>query len=240
MKVEVNTLNGCGTWELVEKITGQNIVPGKRVFKIKRGPKGEVEKYKARYVAKGFKQIEGIEYFETFAPTSKPETFRMLLAISAQENLKLRQLDVKSACLHPKIEEEVFLEQPPGFVKTGNKGKQLVCNLNKSIYGLKRAAKNWYQELAQFLEAQNFVRSKNDYCLFYKLTGEDKLYVLTWVDDIVIAASSEKVIENLRRSFESKFRMDDRGELSWFLGMKISNFKNCVTSTQKTFWQVLI
>ena len=96
---------------------------------------GSIEKYEARYVAKGFKQIEGIDYAETFAPTSKPETFRLILSLAAKEHFTLRQMDVKSAYLHPQIKEEIYLEQPTGFEETDSSGNKFVCKLNKSIYG---------------------------------------------------------------------------------------------------------
>ena len=165
MKTEKESLNETETWDLVTKEKGRNIIPGRWVYKIKHDSNGNIDKFKARYVAKGFKQIEGIEYCDTFAPTSKPETFKFLLALSAIENF-LKQMDVKAAYLHPKIDEEVNLEQPKGFEKLDSNGNKLVCKLKKSIYGLKQAAKNWYQELSNFLIQQGFERSKHDYYLF--------------------------------------------------------------------------
>ena len=236
MNKEIESLKDSDTWQLVEVSDDKNIVPGKWVYKVKTGANGEIEKYKARYVAKGFKQIEGLEYFETFAPTSKPETFRILLAIAAKQNFTLRQLDVKSAYLHPKIDEEVYLEQPEGYVQVSSTGKPLVCKLKKSIYGLKQAARNWYQELANFLKSENFERSKNDYCLFYKVsTSKTKLYILSWVDDLVIAGNDSTEIEELKSAFESKFKMDDRGELKWFLGMRIERKVDGITLDQELY-----
>ena len=104
---------------------------------MKLGPSGQVDKYKARYVAKSFKQVEELDYFETFAPTCKPETFRILLQLSAKQGHVMHQFDVKTAFRHSPIEEEVYLEQPQEFVKRGSDGEKLVCRLNKSIYGLK-------------------------------------------------------------------------------------------------------
>ena len=112
MKTEIESLNETQTWDLVPKEKGQKIIPGRWVYKIKHDSNGNIDKFKARYVAKGFKQIEGIEYSDTFAPTSKPETFKILLALSAIENFFLKQMDVKAAYLHPKIDKEVYLEQP--------------------------------------------------------------------------------------------------------------------------------
>ena len=126
---------------MVERPEDKNVIPGRWVYKVKTKADGSLEKCKARYVAKGFKQIEGTDYSKTFAPTSKPETFRLILSLAAKENFVVRQMDVKSAYLHPEIKEEIYLEQPSGFEKIDPTGKKLVCRLNKSIYGLKQAAK---------------------------------------------------------------------------------------------------
>ena len=131
MKTEIESLNETQTWDLVPKEKGQNIIPGRWVYKIKHDSNGNIDKFKARYVAKGFKQIEGIKYSDTFAPTSKPETFKILLALSAIENFFLKQMDVKAAYLHPKIDEVVYLEQPKGFEKLDSNCNKLVCKLKK-------------------------------------------------------------------------------------------------------------
>ena len=106
--------------------------------------------------------------------------------------------------------------------------------MNKSLYGLKQAAKNWYEELATFLIQQNFEKSKNDYYLFSKIENDQKLFVLSWVDGLVIAGSRTQDKEALNKTPEEKFKMDDRGKLEWFLGMQISQIKDCVTLDQET------
>ena len=151
MKDEVKLLQDNETWNLVRPPTDRAVIPGKWVHKVTLGPSGQVDKYKACYVAKGFKQLEGLDYIETFAPTCKPETFRILLQLSAKHGHVIQRFDVKTAFLHSPIEEEVYLEQPQEFVKQGSDGEKLVCRLNKSNYGLKQAANNWYKELANFL-----------------------------------------------------------------------------------------
>ena len=128
-------------------------------------------------------------------------------------------MDVKSASLHPKIEEDIYLEPATGFEETGSSGNKLVCKLNKSIYGLKQAAKNWYEELVNCLIQQSFCRSKNDYCLLLKKQDKRKLYVLSWVDNSVIAGSNDEDVEDVKKSLEKKFKMN---KLERFLGMQIS------------------
>ena len=240
IKTEIESLDETETWDLVPKEKGQNIIPGRWAYKIKHDSNGNIDKFKARYVAKGFKQIEGIEYSDTFAPTSKPETFKILLSLSAIENFFLKQMDAKAAYLHPKIDEEVYLEQPKDFEKLDSNGNKLVCKLKKSIYGLKQAAKNWYHELSNFLIQQGFERSKHYYCLFLKNKEDEKLYVLTWVDDLVIAGNSQTEIDKLKSSLESKFKKDDRGDLEWFLGMRILKTEKGINIDQEKYTQNIL
>ena len=181
MQTEYNSLMDNNTWTLVNEPEDQQVLPGKWVYKVKYGADGQVDKLKARYVAKGYAQVEGLDFFDTYAPTCKPETFRILLATAAQKDLQLGQMDVKSAYLHSNIEEEIYLEQPQGFVKKANSGQKLVCKLNKSIYGLKQAAKNWYEALTSLLLKEGFKRSRNDYCLFVRKEEDGTFsYVLVW------------------------------------------------------------
>ena len=117
MKDEVKALQDNETWDLVRPPTDRDVIPRKWVYKVQLGPSGQVDKNKGRYVAKGFKQVEGLDYFETLAPTCKPETFRILLQLSAKQGHVMHQFDVKTAFLHSLIEKEVYLEQPQEFVK---------------------------------------------------------------------------------------------------------------------------
>ena len=114
---ELKSLSNTNTWTLVERPKDKNVIPRKWVYKVKTKADGSLDKYKARHVATDFKQNEGTDYSETFALTSKPEIFRLILSLTAKENFILRQMDVKSAYLHPGIKEEIYLEQPSGFEK---------------------------------------------------------------------------------------------------------------------------
>ena len=221
MKDEVKALQDNDTWNLMIPPTDRDVKPGKWVYKVKLGPSGQVDKYKARHVAKGFKQVEGLDYFKTFAHTCKPETFRILFQLSAKQGHVMHQFDVKTAFLHSPIGEEVYLEQPQKFVKRGSDGEKLVCRLNKSIYGLKQAANNWYKELANFLLRQGFNRSRNNHCSFVRSEVEDHAFILVWVDDIIVASRSMTVVSDVKRALEATFHMEDRGRLHLFLGLRI-------------------
>ena len=222
MQAEVESLENNDTWTFVDRPRDKNILSAKFVYRVKYGADGQVGKYKARYVAKAFAQVEGLDFFEMYAPTCKPEIFRILLPVAAQKDLHFGQMNVKSAHLHSAIEQEIYLEQPQGFVKRGQNGETLFCKLNKSIYGLKQAAKNWYEALANLLISSGFHQSRNDYCLFVrKDTDSIFSYALVWVDDIIVAGASNEIIDEIKSLLKKNCKMDDRGELHWFLGMRI-------------------
>ena len=128
---------------------------------------------------KGFKQVQGLDYFENYAPTCQPETFRILLQPSTKQGHVMHLFVVKTAFLHSPKEEEVYLEQPQ-FLKQGSDGEKIVHRLNKSIYGLKQAANNWYKELAIFLLRQEFTRSRIDHCLFARQEQRQRVTPLPW------------------------------------------------------------
>lgn len=136
MREELNSLIENETWTLVPRAIGRKPIPGKWVYKLKRGPKGEILRYKARWVIKGFRQKEGIDYNETFASVVKPMSYKALFPISAALDLEVHQMDVKTAFLYGKVEEEIYMEQPPGL---GFTDSNLVCKLNKALYGLKQS-----------------------------------------------------------------------------------------------------
>ena len=140
----------------------------------------------------------------------------------------MHQFDIKTAFLHSPIEEEVYLEQPQEFVKLGSDGEKLVCRLDKSIYGLKQAANNWYKELANFLLRQGFTRSRKDHCLFARSETEDRTFTLVWVDEIIVASRS-MVISDVKKALEATFHMEDRGRLHWFPGLRIRQEESKVT-----------
>src|ERR1044072_1369287 len=142
MKEELKSMDDNNVWDLVELPKGSKRVGCKWVFKTKRDSKDNIERYKARLVAKGFTQKDGIDYKETFSPVSKKDSWRNVLSLVAHYDLELHQMDVKTAFLTGDLEEEVYMDQPEGFLTTGK--DNLVCKLKKSIYGLKQASRQWY------------------------------------------------------------------------------------------------
>ena len=145
MQAELDALALNNTWSLVSLPTGYKLIGCKWVYRIKYHSDGTIERYKARLVAKGYTQVEGVDYIETFSPTAKLTTLRCLLAIAASRHWFLHQLDVQNAFLHGDLDEEVYMVPPPGLRR---QGENLVCRLNKSLYGLKRASRNWFSKFS--------------------------------------------------------------------------------------------
>lgn len=154
MNVEIKSIEKNNTWELTDLPKGQKTIGVKWVFKTKLNEKGEIDKHKARLVAKGYKQEYGVDYKEVFAPVARLDTIRLVISLAAQNSWPIFQLDVKSAFLHGKLEEQVHVDQPPGYVQQGNKEK--VYRLNKALYGLKQAPRAWYSYIDAYFVKQGF------------------------------------------------------------------------------------
>jgi hypothetical protein len=161
---EFDALMIKGTWSLCPRSLDKHIVRNKWVYKVKRRLDGSIERFKARLVAKGYDQRSGVDYHETFSPVIKPTTIHLILAIAVHFHWPIRQLDVSNAFLHGFLEEEVFMEQPKGFVDDTK--PDYVCRLHKSLYGLKQAPRAWFCRLSQQLLELGFQESINDYSLF--------------------------------------------------------------------------
>ncbi|KXJ62354.1 hypothetical protein RP20_CCG018999 [Aedes albopictus] len=181
-----------GTWKLVDPPPGRKPVGCKWVYKIKRNAAGEAVKYKARLVAQGFNQKYGQDYDEVFAPVIKQTTLRTLLAIASKRNLILKHFDVKTAYLYGTLEEELYMRQPGGFEVAGQERK--VCKLVKSIYGLKQSARCWNHRLHAVLLGLKFKQSRADPCLYTKVVNGRRIYLLVYVDDILVGCDSEEEI----------------------------------------------
>ncbi|GKV12750.1 hypothetical protein SLEP1_g23864 [Rubroshorea leprosula] len=217
MSDEFNALVRQGTWELVPPSNHQNVIGCKWVFRIKRNNEGRVERYKAHHVAKGFHQRPGSDYFHTFSPVIKPITIKIVLSLALNQNWPIRQLDVNNAFLHGKLEEELFMAQPPAFVDASL--PQHVCRLRKSIYGLKQAPRTWFKELRMFLLSHGFQNSRSDTSLFIYHRGSDCLYFLVYVDDIIVTCSNPKLVDSLIKLMGNTFSIKDFGALNYFLGV---------------------
>ena len=192
MEREMTSWRDNYVFEVVNLPEGRYVVKGRWVYTVKDGP-NRSEQFKARYVAKGFSQVEGVDYHETFAPTAKMTSIRTMVNVVAQHDMVVHQLDVKSAYLHAPIDCELYLEPPQGF-REGNDDKA-VWKLKKSIYGLKQSGRNWNLMLHEYLVEKGFSQSAVDPCLYTRKTGDVFVMMLVWVDDILIAGTNEECLE---------------------------------------------
>lgn len=212
---------------------GRNIVGCKWVYKIKRKQDGSLDRYKARLVAKGFKQRYGIDYEDTFSLVVKIATICIILSIATSKGWSLRQLDVQNAFLHGYLEEEVYMQQPPGYEDPTK--PNYVCKLDKVLYGLKQAPRAWYSRLSSKLVALGFQASKADTSLFFYSQGNIHMFVLVYVDDIIVASSSEQATKAFLQDLHDEFALKDLGELHYFLGIEVTKAKDGLILSQENY-----
>ncbi|GKB19928.1 retrovirus-related pol polyprotein from transposon TNT 1-94, partial [Tanacetum coccineum] len=218
MQEELNQFYRNKVWTLVPLPYGKIAIGSKWVFRNKKDEQ-DTTKNKARLIAQGYSQKEGINYDETFAPVVRMEAIRIFLAFATYMNFKVYQMDVKSAFLNGKLKEEVYVKQPPGF--ESSEFPDYVCKHDKALYGLKQAPKAWYKTLSTFHIQNKFDRGRIDNTLFiYKSKGE-VLLVQVYVDDIIFDSTSCKLCKQFEKLMTKKFEMSMMGELSYFLGLQI-------------------
>ncbi|GKD04394.1 putative RNA-directed DNA polymerase [Tanacetum coccineum] len=232
MNNEMQALYENGTWELVDLPIGRKAIGSKWVYRIKYMSSGEIERYKARVVAKGYNQKEGIDYEETFSPVVKMSTVRCLIDLAVQRDWKLFQMDVNNAFLYGDLSEDVYMLPPPGFF---DKDDKRVCKLKRSLYGLKQAPRQWNHKLYETLIEAGFKQSINDHSLYIKNDGGVSLYLLVYVDDLVITGNSESEIEKFKTFLNQKFKIKDLGELKYFLGIEVLKTKNGLCLNQRKY-----
>ncbi|KAG8478499.1 hypothetical protein CXB51_028393 [Gossypium anomalum] len=191
MQEEMESLHKNRTWDLVKLPKGEKAVRCKWVFKKKEGTPGvEEPRYKARLVAKSYSQIPRVDFTDVFSPVVKHSSIRALLGIVAMHDLELEQLDVKTAFLHGELEEDIYMQQPEGFIVSEK--EDYVCLLRKSLYGLKQSPRQWYKRFDSFMASHDFKRSSLDSCVYFKKNSNCSfVYLLLYVDDMLIAAKDK-------------------------------------------------
>jgi len=220
MQLEFDALMSNGTWSLCPRPLHHNIIQNKWVYRIKRHADGTIERFKARLVAKGFDQRSGIDYTETFSPVIKPSTIRVILTLAVHFSWDIRQLDVSNAFLQGNLLEEVYMEQPRGFVNKSH--PDFVCRLHKALYGLKQAPRAWFTRFSTFLLDIGFTASLVDTSLFIFCSGQIQLYLLVYVDDIILTGSHLAAISALICRLQAEFPLKDLGPLHFFLGIQVT------------------
>jgi hypothetical protein len=216
---EYNALMKNNTWCLVPRPAGANVISGKWIFRHKHNSDGTLARYKARWVVRGFNQEHGVDYDETFSPVVKPATIRTVLSLATSSSWPIHQLDVKNAFLHGNLLETVYCSQPAGFVHPSFPNH--VCKLNKSLYGLKQAPRTWFFRFTDFLKLLGFRQSKSDSSLFILHTQTATAYLLLYVDDIILTASTHSLLSSLISKLRQEFAMTDLGPLQHFLGVQV-------------------
>ncbi|KAG7554602.1 Retrotransposon Copia-like N-terminal [Arabidopsis suecica] len=234
---EIGAMESTDTWEVTTLPPGKKPVGCKWVFTVKFLADGSLERYKARLVAKGYTQREGVDFTETFSPVAKMATIKLLLKVSASKKWSLTQLDISNAFLNGELEEEIFMKLPEGYAE--RKGISIppnaVCKLKKSIYGLKQASRQWFKKFSSSLLHMGFIKGHGDHTLFVKSCGSDFLVVLVYVDDIVIASTSEALAGSLTQNLKQQFKLRDLGELKYFLGLEIARNSDGISLCQRKY-----
>src|SRR5882757_832549 len=211
---EIDALAKNGTWTLVELPSGRKAIKSKWVFKHKADGR-----FRARLVAKGFTQIHGIDYNETFSPVAQFESLRLLLVLAALEDWEIHQMDVKSAFLNGLLDEEIYMEQPQGFIDPDH--PQKVCLLQKAIYGLKQVSRAWNQQFHSVLQDLHFTRTRSDAGVYHRQDDGGTLIIILYVNDITILGDNLKNVEKIKTTLSNRYEMTDLGEIESYLGVWI-------------------
>ncbi|CAA7051267.1 unnamed protein product [Microthlaspi erraticum] len=218
MSEEYTSVLRHGTYTLVPKEPHHNIVSCRWIYTHKFNPNGSLRRLKARYVAKGYNQRRGVDFTETFSPVIKSTSLRVVLDVAVSRDWPIKQLDVNNAFLQGSLEEEVYVAQPPGFIDPDR--PHHVCRLHKALYGLKQAPRAWYRELSTFLTVSGFTNSLADPSLFILNRDSSLLYILVYVDDIVITGNNPRLLQHTLDALATRFSIKDPEDLNYFLGIE--------------------
>ncbi|KAI3815113.1 hypothetical protein L1987_14769 [Smallanthus sonchifolius] len=229
----MDSIIGNGTWELADLPKGKKPIGSKWIFKRKYHPDGSISSYKARLVAKGYRQREGIDYFDTYAPVARISSIRTLIAVAALRGLYIHQMDVKTAFLNGYLKEEIYLEQPEGFVLPGQENK--VCRLIKSLYGLKQAPKQWHERFDTTVTAFGFQHNSADRCIYTKCEPDYTVVICLYVDDMLIIGTHLEGICETKKYLSSNFKMKDLGEVDTILGIKVKRTDGQISLSQSHY-----
>ncbi|CAI7761270.1 unnamed protein product [Closterium sp. NIES-54] len=237
MESELKSIEENGTWELVELPRGRKAITSKWLFKIKSDADGKIERYKSRLVAKGYQQKEKVDCKDLFAPVVKPTTLGTLLAGATIKGWVVKQMDVTTTFLNDILEEEIFMAQPEGF----DDGSGRVLKMKKALYGLKQAPRQWYLTLRGVLEEIGFTPSMADHSLFMLGEGEQRSFIVVYMDDILIFSPSSDLVKEVMLKLQDKFKCNAVGDVSFYLGLHIERDvqKRCMRVNQRKYLEAL-
>lgn len=239
MNEEISSIQRNQTWELTDLPPGKKTVGLKWVFKSKYHSDGSLHKHKARLVAKGYSQKQGVDFEDTFSPVARLETVRTFLALAAQLKWPIFQLDLKSAFLNGDLQEEVFVDQPEGFIVAGSEDK--VYRLKKALYGLRQAPRAWYGKVDQYFVKYGFQRSDYEPTLYKKIyENSDMMLVCIYVDDIIYMGSSQALVDEFKCGMMHMFEMTYLGLLQYFIGLEVKQEEGSIFVSQKRYAENLL
>ncbi|GKA26863.1 retrovirus-related pol polyprotein from transposon TNT 1-94 [Tanacetum coccineum] len=204
---EIDSIVHNNTWKLVDLSSGLKPIGHKWIFKKKLRPNGTIDKYKACLVAKGYHQKEGQDFFDTYSPITRITFIRTLIAIATIHNMVIHQMDVKTVFLNGELDEEIYMQQPDGFLVKGQEHK--VCKLVKSLYGLKQAPKQWHEKFDNTLLSNGFQINECDKCVYVKQYKNAFVIICLYVDDMLIMGTNMDVINQTKKMLHSSFDMKD-------------------------------
>lgn len=230
MQREMESIEQNNTWKLTVLPAGRKVIGLKWIYKIKRDENGEIVKYKARLVAKGYVQEQGVDFDEIFAPVTRIETVRLLLALAARYGWQVHHLDVKTAFLNGEILEEVYVSQPEGFIVKGKENS--VYKLLKALYGLRQAPRAWYAKLNKSLENMGFIRCPHEHAVYVRRGSKDVFLIGVYVDDLLVTGNSVETIEKFKQEMNEQFEMNNLGKLSYYLGIEVKQGSDYVELKQ--------
>jgi hypothetical protein len=234
MDEEIHAIEKNDTWKLTYLPENKKAIGVKWVYKTKKNVKGEVQRYKARLVAKGYKQREDIDYGEVFAPIARLETIKLMISLAAQHRWKIYQLNVKSAFLNGFLEEEIYVEQPLGYIKAKNNSK--VYKLKKALYGLKQAPRAWNTRIDRYFQENGFEKCPYEHAIYVKKEADGSiLFACLYVDDLLFTGNNPIMFEAFKKSMVQEFEMTDIGLMAHFLGLEVVQKEEGIFVSQNSY-----
>jgi hypothetical protein len=235
---ELKSIEENQTWNLTELPTGRCATGLKWVFKVKKNQLGEVVRHKTRLVVKGYAQQQGIDFEEVFAPVVRLEAIMLLLALAVEEGWQVHHMDVKTAFLNGDLQEEVFIQQPPGFIQLGQEHK--VLKLHKALYGLHQTPRAWNLKLDEKLNMLGFIKCNADHAIYCRGGKGERLIVGVYVDDLLITGSSLKSIDRFKKEMVIVFRMSDLDLLTYYLGIEVHQTDKGISLCQQSYTKKIL
>lgn len=257
MTDEVQSILRQDTWEIIDRPENRHVVGSRMVLRNKIGSDGQVEKRKARIVARGFSQRPGTDFYETFAPVARLKSVRIALSLAASKNMIIRQLDVTSAYLNGTLEEEVFMETPEyleeslKIIGSRNRDPEIaekarkmleeissgdkVCLMKKALYGLRQPGRVWHKRLDSEIRKFGASPTNSDPCVYTKGQGDNMIIIVTYVDDFLVIASKPIDADSFRNHLQKEFMVKDLGQSKHCLGMDFTFDKNCIRVSQTNY-----